>query len=102
MFNTLNDLKRINERNGLFFFDRATMQFWYSRVSERVYRNAYGMYIVTSEKADHYAERRYTVRYATPQGDIFTVGEFMQYRSAHQAHKAAKHYQDILVKRPKR
>lgn len=102
MFITLDDLKRANERAGSCFFSKETMRFWYSRVSEKVYRNAYGMYIVTSEKTHDYAERYYTVRYATPDGHIFTVGEFMQYGTAYQAHKAAKRYQDIFTKRPKR
>jgi hypothetical protein len=101
MFKSLDDIKLANERVG-YFFSPDTMRFFSSRISRTVYPNAYGTYFVTSERNSEDDDRRYTVRHATPDGFIFTVGEFQQYGTPHQAHKAAKHYQDALVKRPKR
>lgn len=101
MFNTLNDIKRANERVG-YFFNPSTMRFFNSRVSKKIYRNAYGAYFVTSERYDEDSARRYTVRYAEPSGSIWTVGEHQQYETSTQAHKAAAAYQDIFAKRPKR
>ena len=73
------------------WFDRDTLRFFNSRISERVYPVPGGAYFVTSEKYSRYdnSPRLYTVRHCTLEGDINTIGEFQQYQSAPQAHYAA-------------
>lgn len=77
---------------GSHFFDASAVRFFSSRVLPGTYPTDNGAYFITSE-ADE-GVRAYTVRLATITDadgfNISTVGEFMQYGSAHAARKAAK------------
>lgn len=102
--NSLGQIITAAQESGSHFFDRDTLRFFSSRVSEMVYPTygQNGTYFVTSERDsgssyNHYA-RYYTVRRAywvtkedgTESLRIDTVGEFQTYMSRSGAHGAAK------------
>lgn len=75
-----NDIK--TQHRG-FWFNRDTMRFFRSRVSQITYyapkKNL--IYFVSSEKYDDSSPRLYTIRSYCPTKDsIETVGEFQQYK----------------------
>jgi hypothetical protein len=90
---TLDQIKRAAERAGSHWFDRSTLRYFNSRISEHVYPVPNGALFVSSEKFTGYrepdGERLYTVRSCTYDGSINTVGEFQQYRTSKAAHAAA-------------
>jgi hypothetical protein len=77
------------------FFDRDTMRFFKSRISDVVYNNDFAVYFVTSEQfvSTGYAKKRaYTVRrYDKKEKTIETVGPFNEYSRA-KAHRMAKYW----------
>lgn len=83
-------IKRKNKEGGFEFFSEGAIYFFSSRVHTKVYG---GIYFVTSEKTPS-SRRAYTVRRALEDGDIETVGEFMQYSTRQKAHAAAKRLAD--------
>lgn len=122
-YKPLLSLTQVKQAVTSHFFDKDTMRFFGSRVSETVYPTADGTYFVTSERDKPVylssglslgawdGQRRYTVRYcaAKPQkvtrnGYTYTVqrGElvetsedaFGRYSSWSGAHSAAKALQD--------
>lgn len=111
--NSLGQIISAHNASGGHFFDKDSMRFFNSRVSEMVYPTFgdFGTLFVTSERDSgssygHHA-RFYTVRRAywstdnEPGSSTFgqdyisleTVGEFQQYMSRSGAHKAAKRIQ---------
>lgn len=79
------------------WFDRSTLAFFSSRISQRVYPSDRGTYFVSSE-AMWPDPRRYSVRLARPilnasgeviDCDISTVGEFQEYADRSTAHAEA-------------
>lgn len=96
--NNIDAIKRAEGRTG-HFFERSSMRFFNSRVSDRVYPTYghTGTYFVTSERNDDYG-RYYTIRRAywtldengRDKCELTTVGEFQQYGTARTAHKYAK------------
>lgn len=92
---TLDDIKARNAWAGNHWFTPDTMRWFRSRVSETVYPipATGGAFFVTSERndmGDH--PRLYSVRYASRDGRIHTVGEFQGYRSSGGAHGAARRW----------
>lgn len=87
---TLDDIKARNHDAGNHFFDRDTMRFFRSRISERVYPNIHGTgtLFVTSERGPDNI-RRYSVRIALPDGSIDAASRFGDYHSLSGAHRAA-------------
>lgn len=86
---TIDQIKAANKAAGYCFFDRDTMRFFRSRVSEQTY----GRYFVTSDQNSSMRfsyPRLYTVRVARPNGDIDTVGEFQAHTTLKRALTAAK------------
>ena len=92
---TLDDIKAANRRAGKYWFSADTLRFFRSRISETVYPVAAtgGALFISSERFDESSPRLFTVRYASPTGDISTMGEFQQYRSRSGAHLAAQRLQ---------
>ena len=89
---TIEQIKQANEQAGRYFFERETLRFFKSRVSDRTYPAADGRtFFVTSERGP-LAFRRYTVRVTRDGADIDTVGEFQAYRDARTAHAAAAYF----------
>jgi len=88
-YTSINQILSEAERAGSFFFSKATMRFFNSRIHSEIYG---GCYFITSER-DHYREsnpRFYTVRKYEGGLKVETVGEFCQYTSKAQAISAVK------------
>lgn len=80
-FNTISQIRRHNEENGLFFFSLDTMHFFDSRVESAVIG---GRLFVTSEQCHHSngasEPRLFTIRVVADDGDIETVGKFQAFK----------------------
>lgn len=85
-YRNMADIIAASRRAGHHWFSPETKRFFRCRVHPRVYG---GKYFVTSEQFNDGSPRLYTVREAKENGDIDTVGEFQQYRTSTQAHRAA-------------
>lgn len=89
---TLQQIMAANAQAGRHFFERDTLRFFKSRVSDRTYPAADGRtFFVTSERHRN-DPRRYTVRVTRDGADIDTVGGFQAYRDARTAHAAAAYF----------
>jgi len=76
------------------FFDRDTMRFFKSRAHDRSYEGPGGHYFVTSEQQPRWGgghqRRHYKVRsYDSAADRITSAGEFLGYKTARRAHRAA-------------
>ena len=80
----------MNKGAGLYYFERDTMRFFNSRVSENVYVGATGWYFVTSERFDHKSPRLYSVRKMLPDGSVTTIGKFQEFATLELALGEAK------------
>ena len=84
MFTCISSIKALNRRNGNYFFDRATMRFFNSRIVPKVYG---GRIFLTSEQfvpsSGIPGPRLYTVRLARSNGEIETVGPFNELLRPH-------------------
>lgn len=83
MFNepehTLENAKRLNDINGLHFFEPNTMKFWRSKVHGRMIE---GKYFITSEDNYNHTSRRFTVRvFNWETGTVSTLGEFQEFKT---------------------
>lgn len=83
MFATIGEIRAANKAAGQFFFSPDTMRFFDSRVESAVYG---GRYFITSEQGPH-GRRRYTIRHASPNGHIRTVGGFGAWESSASAQR---------------
>ena len=99
---TIAKIKRASLDAGSFFFSPGTMRFFSSRVLERVYYGADGVfYFVTSEQfvpsSGPAHARRYTVRkWSEAEPDfVDTVGGFQGYATGRAANKAAAELADV-------
>lgn len=89
MFKNMDEVRKAVTDGGSHWFDKNTMRFFRSRVSEALYG---GQYFVSSEENPS-GERRYTVRKVEWEDDryvINNVGDFHSYASRSGAHKAAQ------------
>jgi hypothetical protein len=90
-FHTMDQIKRAVAATGSHWFDADTLAWFGSRISSVVYPVPDGALFVTSEFTGfERASRAYTVRLATDDGSVSTVGEFLQYKTRDAAHRAAK------------
>ena len=89
---TINQIKQANKQAGNHFFEPATMNFFNSRILQKVISNKTKekFYFVTSEKCPLIANspRLYTIRVFTKDGNIDMIGEFQAYKYSYQAYKA--------------
>ncbi len=81
------------ENDHPIFFSPETMRFFQSRVGQSLYG---GRIFITSERYDAFVPRRYTIRIATADGRVLTLGTFQQYRTSAQANKAAANWSNRL------
>lgn len=98
---TVAAIKRYSLAAGSHFFEAGTMRFFSSRVLDRVWYGADGVYFfITSEQFKPSSgpahARRYTVRKwsESEAGSVDTVGEFRQYATSRAASKAASELAD--------
>ena len=76
MFENMLEVRQHNKAMGKYWFSDSSMRFFNSCVGNAVYG---GKYFVLSEQMEWNTPRRYSVMEAHKNGDITTVGEFMQY-----------------------
>lgn len=86
-YRDIEEIKQANADAGQHFFKPDTMRFFNSRVLDGVIQ---GRYFVTSERPPSDEPRMYTARYATEDGHIETVGEFMAHATKAKAVMAAQ------------
>jgi hypothetical protein len=85
MFNTIAEVKKANKAKGQHFFDKDTLAFFGSNVYNGLYTVNDRQFFITSEDNFNRTEKGFTIREAMPDGDIETVGEFLQYETKEQA-----------------
>lgn len=85
MYQTVYDIELKNRQSGRFFFSKDTKRFFKSRIGNEVYG---GCYFITSEKFNDDSPRLYTIRKASPDGDVSTVGKFQAFKTSAQARSA--------------
>lgn len=79
-----------NKAANLHFFNDSTMDFFDSKIeSKRPLVNRNKAYFVTSERKPYEEDRRYTVRVATVDGRVATVGKFYHWVTLKHAQAAA-------------
>lgn len=88
-FYSVGQIRQANERSGQHFFEPGTMRFFGSRVGNKVHG---GAFFVTSEQSgfDPASPRRYSLRFARPDGHVEQVGEFLAYGTQARAEAAIK------------
>lgn len=87
----MSEVKQTNKAHGYYWFEKDTMRFFRSRVSNAVYG---GRYFISSEQFDYESPRLYTIREAYDDGGIHDASEFQEFTSWQQA----KHAIDALLK----
>ena len=90
---TISEIISAHERANGYFFSSGAARFFHSRINSATYTSATGRtFFVTSERFDDRTPRLYTIRYFDPAipRNIGTLGEFQQYNTAHEAHRAAR------------
>jgi len=90
-FASLEEMVTANRAACQHWFDPDAIRFFSCRLSRRI---ICGRLFISSERfttpfTDESPPRRYTIRLATDNGEVRTVGEFQQYRSLAQAQDAA-------------
>ncbi len=87
-FQSIDEVKDLNQKSGHYFFSKDTMKFFESKIETDLIG---GRYFVTSESSSFDdRDRKFTIREALPNGDIKTVGEFGGYKSRHRAKQACE------------
>lgn len=83
----LYQFKELNKAKGFHWFDKDTMRFFGTRISNW---DVITGYFITSEQPPH-GPRTYTLRKADfDTGNVSTIGEFGQYKTMAQARGALK------------
>ena len=77
MFRTMSELKAANKKLGHHWFERGTMRFFNTRIESQLYG---GRYFITSETMDPGGPRSFSIREASADGSIDTVGKFQGFR----------------------
>ena len=83
------DVQRAHERKGGHWFEPGAKRFFNSRIGSEVYYIG-GRYFFTSSEKGPDEVRRYSVREATTDGDVKTVGQFQGYSTGAAAVRAIK------------
>jgi hypothetical protein len=86
-YRTIEQVKRANERAGQVWFSRETQSLWHCRIAPGVIA---GRLFITSEALALHDTRRYTIRLATDDGHVVTVGEFQEFATLAAARKRAR------------
>ena len=89
------EVKRRAEKGSPHFFDKDTMRFFSSRVSELMWKKGSDIYFITSEQdkgtTQHAGSTRaFTVRKIDADGDINKIGEFQGHATLSDARREIK------------
>lgn len=82
-FSSMAEVKAANKALGHYWFSPSTMKFFKTKIETSLIR---GRYFITSEMNFNNTGREYTIREASSNGAINTIGEFQKYKTL----KAAK------------
>lgn len=85
MFKNITEVKKANKDKGQHFFSKDTLAFFGSKVYPELYTVAGRQFFITSEDNFNRTQRGYTIREVMPDGDIETLGEFLQHETKEQA-----------------
>jgi hypothetical protein len=85
MFNNITEVKAANKNKGQHFFSKDTLAFFGSKVYPELYTVAGRQFFITSEDNFNRTKKGYTIREVMPDGDIETLGEFLEYETKEQA-----------------
>jgi hypothetical protein len=85
MFKNITEVKKANKAKGQHFFSKDTLAFFGSNVYAGLYTVGNRQFFITSEDNFNRTKKGYTIREALPDGDIKTIGEFLQYATKEQA-----------------
>lgn len=88
--NTIGQVKELNRRMGLHFFDHETMTFWGARTSSLVLPTPGGAVFVTSERNFDGTERLYSVRAINGETGMVDTLERQAYKTLGGAKRAAR------------
>jgi len=86
------EVRRRAEKGSPHFFDKDTMRFFSSRVSELMWKKGSDIYFITSEQDRGMtgSVRSFTVRKTDADGDINSIGEFQGHATLGDARQAIK------------
>jgi hypothetical protein len=84
-FASIAAVRRANAAHGHYFFERASMRFFNSRVLRTLRA---GRFFVTAERQELDMPERFTIRLARDRGEILDVGDFQAWATAHEAAEA--------------
>lgn len=82
-------IEEIEEAHTGHWFDKASMEFFDSIAYPELVQHPEGAYFISSERYDGGSPRLYTIRFASLDGEISTVGPFMGFNSKADALVAA-------------
>lgn len=86
------EVRRRAEKGSPHFFDKDTMRFFSSRVSELMWKKGSDIYFITSEqdRGQTGSVRSFTVRKIDADGDINKIGEFQGHANLSDARREIK------------
>jgi len=89
-YQSIDEIRRANRAAGQHWFEPGAMGFFATRIEGELHG---GRYFVTSEEFvasdGSSGGRRYSVRFAGPDGAVHTVGDFQAHGTADEAHDYA-------------
>lgn len=89
MFKTISEVKKANKEIGHFFFEKATMRFFNSRIESGILK---GRFFITSERFNEDTPRLFTLREVKPDGEVETLGEFQEFTTIQEAKEYLKNH----------
>lgn len=89
MFKTISEVKKANKEIGQFFFEKATMRFFNSRIESGILK---GRFFITSERFNEDTPRLFTLREVKPDGEVETLGEFQEFTTIQEAKEYLKNH----------
>lgn len=81
----MQEVKKANEKLGQHFFNKETLQFFGSRILPKIYNANNRQFFITIEDNFDRSAKYYSIREVLPDGDIETLGKFLQFESLEDA-----------------
>lgn len=94
MFNSMEEIRNLNARVGLFFFQSEWMLMMDSTIESDV---LYGCFFITRECNFDRSEHFYSIREALPDGRINTIGGFQQFETKGDAIDYLEEYVEAAI-----
>ncbi len=88
---SIQTIKQINREKGRFFFSPAAIQFFNSKIHNKVYQGSGGIYFISSIKFDEHTPRVYSIKKFNPgNGECKTVKNYCGYLNLQEAESKAR------------